>query len=80
MIKCPVCGKYEFERDSDYSYCDVCKWQNDGLQLDNPDDGDGANRISLSHYREYWKKHGTHPPKNYSPQPAAPKMEIVQAI
>lgn len=46
MIKCPICGQYEFEMDSDFDICDVCKWQNDGLQYDDPDDWGGANSLS----------------------------------
>ena len=48
MIKCPVCDEYEFEKDSDYDVCDVCGWENDGLQYDDPDDWDGANYSSLN--------------------------------
>ena len=33
-IKCPVCGKYEFEERDDFDICDVCNWENDdyGIQ------------------------------------------------
>lgn len=48
MILCPVCGKFEFEESDDYHICPVCKWENDGLQYDNPDDAGGANHLSLN--------------------------------
>ncbi|GHU69951.1 hypothetical protein FACS1894184_14740 [Clostridia bacterium] len=57
MIKCPVCGQYEFEKDDDYDVCDVCGWENDGLQLDEPDYRGGANPESLNEARAKWNKH-----------------------
>jgi hypothetical protein len=56
MIKCPVCGEYEFQRKSDYDVCEVCGWENDGLQMKNPDYRGGANRDSLNEHRVWWEK------------------------
>jgi len=56
MIKCPVCGEYEFEKDSDYDVCPVCWWENDGVQLDDPDYDGGANEKSLNECRAAWKE------------------------
>jgi hypothetical protein len=36
MIKSPVCGEYEFKRDFGLDVCDICGWENDGVQLNNP--------------------------------------------
>jgi hypothetical protein len=47
-IKCPVCGEYEFEEDNDFDICPVCHWENDGVQLDDPDFEGGANDMSLN--------------------------------
>lgn len=33
-MKCPICGKYEFEEYGNYDICLVCNWENDGLQYD----------------------------------------------
>ena len=55
MIKCPVCGLYEFSSIDDYDSCDVCKWQNDNLQLVKPDYWGGANELSLNDYRALWR-------------------------
>ena len=55
MIKCPVCGQYEFEGDNDFDSCDVCHWQNDGVQFDDPDYWGGANDLSLNDYRAEWE-------------------------
>ena len=54
-IKCPVCGQYEFEEKDDFDICDVCGWENDGLQYDNPDYWGGANDMSLNQYKKAWK-------------------------
>jgi len=58
MIKCPVCGQYEFENDNDFDSCNTCLWQNDGVQLDDPDYWGGANDLSLNDYKAAWLKHG----------------------
>jgi len=55
MIKCPVCGEYEFEKRSDYDVCDVCGWENDGLQMKNPDYRGGANAESLNEAKAEWE-------------------------
>jgi len=52
MIKCPVCGQYEFRKENDFDICSVCGWENDAIQLENPDDDLGANQISLKEYRQ----------------------------
>ena len=33
---CPVCGKYEFEEQGSFDICDVCGWEDDPLQLKEP--------------------------------------------
>jgi hypothetical protein len=56
MIKCPVCGEYEFRLKSDYDVCDVCGWENDGLQMAKPDYDGGANALSLNEARAEWAR------------------------
>ena len=58
MFKCPVCGKFEFEHDNDFDVCEVCHWQNDGVQNDDPDYFGGANWMTLNKARANWEKHG----------------------
>lgn len=55
-MKCPVCGKYEFAQDNDFDVCDVCGWENDGVQLDDPDYEGGANEMSLNEAREAYRQ------------------------
>ena len=56
IIKCPVCNEYEFEMDNNFDVCDVCGWENDGVQLDDPDYRGGANKESLNEARSAWAK------------------------
>ena len=56
MINCPVCGEYEFEIDNDFDVCEVCGWENDGVQFDDPDYRGGANDENLNEARAAWAK------------------------
>ena len=54
-MKCPVCGKYEFEEYGDYDICPVCNWENDNLQYDDHNYAGGANHLSVNEARiEYF--------------------------
>lgn len=54
MIKCPVCGQYEFEMEDDYDICNVCGWENEKYQITHPDEEGGANRMSLNQAKKAW--------------------------
>lgn len=54
MIKCPVCGRYEFEMEDDYDICNVCGWENEKYQITHPDEEGGANRMSLNQAKKAW--------------------------
>ena len=58
MVKCPVCGKYDFEERDDYDVCDICGWENDDLQNNDPGYEGGANWPSLNQARANYKKYG----------------------
>ena len=54
-MKCPVCGKYDFEEWGDFDICPVCKWENDGLQHNDHNIPGGANHLSVNEARiEYF--------------------------
>lgn len=53
---CPCCGEYHFEEEDFYEVCEVCGWEDDGLQRDEPDYEGGANTISLNQAREVWRQ------------------------
>jgi hypothetical protein len=46
---CPCCGYKTFKHEPDGSYdiCGVCYWEDDPIQLKEPDYEGGANRVSL---------------------------------
>ncbi|MCD8017846.1 MAG: hypothetical protein LUE97_08635 [Oscillospiraceae bacterium] len=52
--KCPVCGQYEFPDEDSFDVCEVCGWEDDGLQEDDPDYAGGANHYSLNQFRKEW--------------------------
>lgn len=54
--KCPVCGKFEFSDFDSYEICYICGWEDDDLQLHEPDYGGGANELSLNEYKKQWEE------------------------
>ena len=55
LRKCACCG-FNTLPEYPYEICDVCSWQDDGVQNDNPDMAGGANPLSLNEYRAKWLK------------------------
>lgn len=53
---CPVCEEFIFERAGEFDICEICGWEDDLVQLENPDEENGANRMSLNQARSAWKK------------------------
>ncbi len=53
---CPVCSNFEFPEFDSYRICPVCGWEDDDLQLKNPDYSGGANVESLNEYRKQWRE------------------------
>lgn len=48
-LPCPSCGFLTLEGNyGNYDICDVCGWEDDGIQLANPCSGGGANGKSLA--------------------------------
>lgn len=54
--RCPVCNKYQFEDIACYDICPFCGWEDDGVQLNDPDYGGGANELSLNQYRNQYNQ------------------------
>lgn len=54
-MKCPVCGKTEFDEYSSFDICPFCKWEDDGLQGNDHNYAGGANHLSVNEARiEYF--------------------------
>lgn len=47
MKTCQCCGYKTLEENSIYDICDICFWEDDIVQNNNPDYVGGANRTSL---------------------------------
>ncbi len=56
--KCPCCGNYTLSAESgSYEVCEICGWEDDPVQLENPDFRGGANTMSLKEaQKEYLAK------------------------
>lgn len=54
--KCPVCGKFEFDHRLSCEICEICGWQDDVFDEDDPDSISGANQMSVDEAREAYSK------------------------
>ncbi|MEM7174098.1 MAG: CPCC family cysteine-rich protein [Bacteroidota bacterium] len=57
--QCPCCKYYTLEegRENSFDICDVCYWEDDEIQEDDPSYTGGANDVSLNQARENFKKY-----------------------
>lgn len=57
---CPCCGYKTLSNPANGSYdiCSVCFWEDDGVQLEDPDYEGGANRVSLRQAQKNFIKFG----------------------
>lgn len=57
---CPCCGHLTLAQPptGTYEICDVCFWEDDGIQFRDLDYEGGANRVSLSQARQNYREHG----------------------
>jgi hypothetical protein len=57
---CPCCGHLTLGRapGGTYELCDECDWEEDGIQLREPDQPGGANKVSLDEARENFRRYG----------------------
>ena len=62
LYTCPCCGYKTLEAKSPGSYyiCDICFWEDDPLQFEEPDFKGGANRVSLREGQRNFKEFGCH--------------------
>lgn len=58
--KCPCCHYYTFDEPvgDTYDICPICFWEDDGWQLENPDEAGGANNVSLKQARINFQQFG----------------------
>ena len=51
-VLCPCCGAGWVDAGHEYDVCEVCGWEDDPVQFENPDYRGGANDISLNEARK----------------------------
>lgn len=51
---CPCCGQYYRNFTEDFGVCEVCGWEEDCVQENDPDYEGGANVMSLNQARKAW--------------------------
>lgn len=52
---CPCCNNKTLEYPDFYNICDICGWEDDPGQHENPNDNIGANKMSLNEARKAYK-------------------------
>lgn len=52
---CPCCEEHYFTEEDNYEYCEVCGWQDDPVQRDDPDYDGGANPKTLNETKKEWE-------------------------
>ena len=60
MHACPCCGYLTLSEPppGTYEICDICFWEDDGVQFRDVDYEGGANTVSLRQARESFRLHG----------------------
>ncbi len=56
MVLCPCCGEGYVEFGHSFDICNVCDWEDDFAQFDDPHFAHGANKPSLAQARKAYKK------------------------
>ena len=62
---CPCCGYLTLDEPptGTYDICEVCFWEDDGVQFRDLDSEGGANKVSLSQARANFREHGVSDPR-----------------
>ena len=55
-IKCACCGHKTVDKKAKFYVCDICGWEKDGVQEDDPNYKGGANKMSLNEAKEAYTK------------------------
>ncbi|WP_084170165.1 CPCC family cysteine-rich protein [Paraburkholderia ferrariae] len=53
---CPCCESRTLVDLGNYEICDICGWEDDPVQSDDPTFEGGANRWSLNEARAHWQR------------------------
>ncbi|GAB4543219.1 MAG: hypothetical protein Kow0063_36140 [Anaerolineae bacterium] len=58
LLACPVCGYHSLPIRGNWDVCQVCGWVSDPVQEAVPDEGVGANNVSLNQARQNFARTG----------------------
>ncbi len=58
--QCPCCGYFTYSEKltNTFQLCEVCFWEDDGIQFDDPLYEDGANKVCLEQARKNFQEFG----------------------
>ncbi|HEX3627413.1 MAG TPA: CPCC family cysteine-rich protein [Verrucomicrobiae bacterium] len=54
LLPCPCCSSRVLTTLGEYEICNVCGWEDDPAQSNDPDYAGGANKLSLNEARKAW--------------------------
>lgn len=57
-FKCPCCGQLTIEEERENEICEVCGWEDDWWDTNNPDAPPCCNWMTLNQAREQFRKTG----------------------
>ena len=63
LYQCPCCDYFSLDSSGEYSICKVCFWEDDGIDVDQPDEHSGPNRMTLREGRCNFQDFGACDPK-----------------
>ena len=63
---CRCCGATTISEPGGYEICDVCGWEDDPVQNQDPNYAGGANDMSLRNARAHWEATHQRIPRNRS--------------
>ena len=58
LHQCPCCDYFTLEKRNDWEICLVCFWEDDGVDIENPDKFSAPNQMTLREGRQNFLKLG----------------------
>lgn len=57
-LQCPCCDYFTLSKRGEYDICPICFWEDDGLDIDQPDQYSGPNHKTLREGRKDFERYG----------------------
>src|SRR5687767_10862719 len=58
FFQCPCCDYFTLDERGGYDICPVCFWEDDGQDIDRPDEHSGPNHMTLREGRDNFRRLG----------------------